>query len=148
MVERGWKTHVRKGEGRGFESARRAIETFRGEASGIGDQILPQFVVVGEDGGARRSCRRWRCTHLVQLSRGDRAIEISQAFEADEFPYFDRGPRPDVLYAGMMEYDGDLRLPSAAIWSHRPSSTEHWASILARRVFPSSRSARPRNSAT
>jgi 2,3-bisphosphoglycerate-independent phosphoglycerate mutase len=44
--------------------------------------------------------------------RGDRAIEISQAFENEDFPHFDRGPRPDVLYAGMMEYDGDLKLPS------------------------------------
>jgi 2,3-bisphosphoglycerate-independent phosphoglycerate mutase len=43
--------------------------------------------------------------------RGDRAIEITAAFEEDDFPYFDRGRRPDVLYAGMMEYDGDLHVP-------------------------------------
>jgi len=109
MVERGWKTHVR-GEGRGFESARRAIETFRGESSGIGDQVLPQFVVIGEDG--KPVGRVVDDDALILFNyRGDRAIEISQAFEADDFPYFDRGPRPDVLYAGMMEYDGDLRLP-------------------------------------
>jgi len=44
--------------------------------------------------------------------RGDRAIEITRAFEAEDFPHFDRGQRPDVLYAGMMQYDGDLRLPT------------------------------------
>ena len=43
--------------------------------------------------------------------RGDRAIEISRAFEAEDFDRFDRGPRPDVFYAGMMEYDGDLKIP-------------------------------------
>jgi 2,3-bisphosphoglycerate-independent phosphoglycerate mutase len=43
--------------------------------------------------------------------RGDRAIEISRAFEDDDFSWFDRGRRPDVLYAGMMEYDGDTHVP-------------------------------------
>jgi 2,3-bisphosphoglycerate-independent phosphoglycerate mutase len=43
--------------------------------------------------------------------RGDRAIEISQAFEEENFTKFDRGPKPDVVYAGMMQYDGDLALP-------------------------------------
>jgi 2,3-bisphosphoglycerate-independent phosphoglycerate mutase len=43
--------------------------------------------------------------------RGDRAIEISQVLEADDFTHFDRGPRPDILFAGMTEYDGDLALP-------------------------------------
>ncbi|MFP6653984.1 MAG: 2,3-bisphosphoglycerate-independent phosphoglycerate mutase, partial [Myxococcota bacterium] len=44
--------------------------------------------------------------------RGDRAIQISQALEEEVLTEFDRGSRPDVLYAGMMEYDGDRRLPS------------------------------------
>jgi 2,3-bisphosphoglycerate-independent phosphoglycerate mutase len=43
--------------------------------------------------------------------RGDRAIEISRAFEDDDFPYFDRKRRPKVVYAGMLEYDGDLHIP-------------------------------------
>jgi len=110
MVERGWKTHVR-GEGRGFSSCRSAIETFRDEARGIGDQMLPQFVVVEKD--SEPLGRIVDGDALVFFNfRGDRAIEITQAFESDGFEHFDRGPRPDVLYAGMMEYDGDLRLPS------------------------------------
>ena len=44
--------------------------------------------------------------------RGDRAIEISRAFEDEVFEPFDRGRRPEVRYAGMMQYDGDLELPS------------------------------------
>jgi len=109
MVERGWQTHVR-GEGRGFASCRRAIETFRDEATGIGDQMLPQFVIV--DGDSVPIGRVEDGDGVVLFNfRGDRAIEISQAFEAEDFPHFDRGPRPDVMYAGMMEYDGDLKLP-------------------------------------
>ncbi len=110
MVERGWKTHVR-GEGRGFESCRCAIETFRGESAGIGDQTLPQFVVVERDGKPLGPVLDGDALVLFNF-RGDRAIEISQAFLSAELPHFDRGPRPEVLYAGMMEYDGDLRLPA------------------------------------
>ena len=43
--------------------------------------------------------------------RGDRALEITEAFEAENFAHFDRGTLPKVLYAGMMEYDGDLHVP-------------------------------------
>ena len=43
--------------------------------------------------------------------RGDRAIEISRAFEDDDLKEFDRSPRPKVCYAGMMQYDGDLKIP-------------------------------------
>jgi 2,3-bisphosphoglycerate-independent phosphoglycerate mutase len=111
MVERGWRTHVR-GEARGFRSCREAVERFREEKPGIGDQMLPEFVVVDGDGVALGPVRDGDALVLFNF-RGDRAIEISQAFEADDFPHFDRGPRPDVLYAGMMEYDGDLKLPSS-----------------------------------
>lgn len=110
MVERGWKTHVR-GEGRGFAKCREAVATFREESSGVGDQMLPQFVVVERDGVPVGRIEDGDAVVFFNF-RGDRAIEISQAFEDDDFPHFDRGPRPDVLYAGMMQYDGDLDLPS------------------------------------
>jgi len=110
MVERGWRTHVR-GEGRGFPSCRQAILTFRDEKPGIGDQMLPDFVVVAADATPIGAMRDADAVVLFNF-RGDRAIEITQAFENDAFPAFDRGVRPDVLYLGMMEYDGDLRLPS------------------------------------
>jgi 2,3-bisphosphoglycerate-independent phosphoglycerate mutase len=45
--------------------------------------------------------------------RGDRAIEISRAFTEPSFSEFDRGRWPRVQYAGMMEYDGDLKIPEA-----------------------------------
>jgi 2,3-bisphosphoglycerate-independent phosphoglycerate mutase len=110
IVERGWRTHV-QGEARGFESCRRAIEVFRDEKPGIGDQMLPEFVVVDRDAAPIGRIVGGDAVVFFNF-RGDRAIEITQTFEADVFPHFDRGVRPDVLYAGMMEYDGDLRLPS------------------------------------
>ncbi len=110
MVEMGWKTHV-KGEGRSFPSARKAIETFREEEKGIGDQNLPAFVVADEKGQPRGPIRDGAAVIFFNF-RGDRAIEITQAFEEENFDKFDRGPRPDVVYAGMMQYDGDLQLPN------------------------------------
>ncbi len=45
--------------------------------------------------------------------RGDRAIEISKAFDSGiEFDKFDKIRSPKVVYAGMLEYDGDLHIPS------------------------------------
>ncbi len=110
MVERGWQTHV-LGKARGFDSCRAAIETFRGEKPGIGDQQLPQFVVVDRDGGPIGAMRDGDAVVLFNF-RGDRAVEISEAFEAERFDPFERGPRPDLLFAGMMEYDGDLKRPA------------------------------------
>ena len=108
MVARGWTIHVR-GEGRRFRSAREAIETYRAETSGIDDQNLPGFVI--EKDGAPRGPVESGDAVINFNFRGDRAIEISRAFEDDDFPHFDRGRRPDVLYAGMMEYDGDTHVP-------------------------------------
>ncbi len=107
QVERGWKIHVH-GEGRQFTSAAEAIETFRGEKKVI-DQDLPGFVIAenGEPVGPVRD----HDSVVFFNFRGDRAIEISRAFEEDDFKAFDRGQRPDVVYAGMLEYDGDLHIP-------------------------------------
>ncbi|MCU0727592.1 MAG: 2,3-bisphosphoglycerate-independent phosphoglycerate mutase, partial [Planctomycetes bacterium] len=108
IVERGWRAHVR-GEGRRFASAREAIEAFRRETPGIIDQFLPELVVAGADGPVG-PVRDGDAVVLFNF-RGDRAIEITRAFDEESFCHFDRGPRPDVVYAGMMEYDGDLHLP-------------------------------------
>jgi 2,3-bisphosphoglycerate-independent phosphoglycerate mutase len=109
MVETGWKTHVR-GEGRTFKSTREAIDTFRAEKAGIGDQNLPAFVIVDEKGEPRGKIVDGAAVIFFNF-RGDRAIEITQAFEQENFTKFERGARPNVVYAGMMQYDGDLRLP-------------------------------------
>ncbi len=108
MVERGWQTHVR-GEGRRFASAREAVQTYYDEDPGVDDQFLPAFVIA-EDGAPLGPIRDGAAVLLFNF-RGDRALEISRAFEDENCTAFDRGPRPDVLFAGMMQYDGDLLLP-------------------------------------
>ena len=109
MVERGWNTHV-LGEGRQFGSAEEAITTYRAEYKVI-DQDLPPFVIA-KDGTPVGTINDGDSVILYNF-RGDRAIEISKAFEAGEdFDKFDRKRVPNVLYAGMLEYDGDLHIPS------------------------------------
>ncbi len=108
MVERGWNTHV-KGEGRQFASAMEAVNTLR-EETGAVDQDLPAFVIA-ENGEPVGKIVDGDSVILYNF-RGDRAIELSMAFDMDEFSYFNRGPKPDVCYAGMLQYDGDLKIPA------------------------------------
>lgn len=104
MVERGWHTHV-LADAPQFGSATQAVQTLREKQPGIIDQDLPPFVVSPpapiQDGDA-----------VVMFNfRGDRAIELSRAFDDEQFDKFDRVRKPDVFYCGMMEYDGDLHVP-------------------------------------
>ncbi|MCL2754332.1 MAG: 2,3-bisphosphoglycerate-independent phosphoglycerate mutase [Oscillospiraceae bacterium] len=108
MIERGWDTHV-KGEGKFFKSAKEAIETFREDTPGIIDQDLPAFIIA-EDGEPVGKIEDGDSVILFNF-RGDRAIEISMAFENENLDKFPRGAKPDVIYAGMLQYDGDLKLP-------------------------------------
>ncbi len=109
MVERGYRTHV-FGEARHFMSTRTAIETLREENEDIGDQDLPAFAIVDERDHYVGPIRDGAAVIFFNF-RGDRAIEISRTFEDETFTAFDRSPRPNVLFAGMMQYDGDLRIP-------------------------------------
>ena len=108
MVELGWKTHV-LGEGRQFASAAEAVETYRAEYKVI-DQDLPPFVIA-ENGSPVGTIEDGDSVIFYNF-RGDRSIEISKAFDGgDEFDKFDRVRKPNVCYAGMLEYDGDLHIP-------------------------------------
>ena len=108
MVKKGWYTHV-LGEGRQFASAHEAIETLRAETGAI-DQDLPPFVVA-KDGKPVGTIEDGDSVVLFNF-RGDRAIELSRAFDEEDFKEFDRKRYPKVEYAGMMEYDGDLHIPA------------------------------------
>jgi 2,3-bisphosphoglycerate-independent phosphoglycerate mutase len=108
VVENGWKAHV-QGVGRHFASAAEAVRTYYREDDTITDQYMPSFVVAADgipvgpivDGDGV----------ILFNFRGDRAIEISRAFEEEELSEFPRGPKPQVFYAGMMQYDGDALIP-------------------------------------
>lgn len=108
MVELGWQIHV-LGEGRQFATAKEAIETLRDETKAI-DQDLPPFVIAknGEPVGTINDG-----DSVVFFNfRGDRALELTRAFEDETFTHFDRKRHPQVCYAGMLQYDGDLKLPT------------------------------------
>ena len=109
MVEKGWHIHV-LGEGPRFASAAEAIKALRDQNPGVIDQDLPPFVIADDDGPV--GTINDGDSVVFFNFRGDRAIEISRAFEEDDFDVFDRVRRPKVVYAGMLEYDGDLHIPS------------------------------------
>ena len=109
MVERGWQTHV-LGEGRQFASAEEAVNTYRAE-TGVIDQDLPAFVIA-KDGKPVGTVEDGDSFIFFNF-RGDRSLEISRTFdEGETFDKFDRVRHPKVVYAGMLEYDGDLHIPS------------------------------------
>ncbi|MCE5256454.1 MAG: 2,3-bisphosphoglycerate-independent phosphoglycerate mutase [Spirochaetaceae bacterium] len=109
MVERGWNCHV-KGIGRRFKSAQEAIETYRRENPQVIDQDIHEFVVFDEKGPVGPI--QDGDSVVFFNFRGDRALEITRAFEEENFSKFDRGTKPKVFYAGMMQYDGDLGIPA------------------------------------
>jgi len=109
IVKRGWDAHVH-GVGRPFRSASEAVQTYYDENPKIIDQYLDSFVIVSDDNKPVGAIRDGDAVVFFNF-RGDRAIEISMAFDNGDFSAFDRGGVPDVLYAGMLEYDGDLHVP-------------------------------------
>jgi 2,3-bisphosphoglycerate-independent phosphoglycerate mutase len=108
MVERGYRCHV-LGEGTAVESASAAIRQAY-EASDVDDQYLPAFVVHEEGQPVGRMADG--DTVLFFNFRGDRALEISRVLGDPDFDVFDVSLRPDLTFAGMMEYDGDLKIPT------------------------------------
>ncbi|MBQ8848849.1 MAG: 2,3-bisphosphoglycerate-independent phosphoglycerate mutase [Clostridia bacterium] len=128
MVDRGWQTHV-LGEGRTFASAAEAVNTYREELKVI-DQDLPPFVIA-EDGKPVGTINDGDSVIFYNF-RGDRSIEISKAFDAPEgaFDKFDRKRVPSVVYAGMLEYDGDLHIPQRYLVSP-PEITNTMSEYLA-----------------
>ena len=124
IVERGWQAHV-LGTARAFSSAQEAIETLRAEQPRLSDQRLGAFTIC-DDNGAVGPVENGDAVVLFNF-RGDRAIEISQAFtEGTTFQGFDRVRVPNVYFAGMMLYDGDLAIPENYLVS--PETVENTVS--------------------
>lgn len=128
MVERGWNTHV-MGEGRYFTTAQSAIETYRNETGCI-DQDLPSFVIADENGPV--GTIEDGDSVIFYNFRGDRALEISRAFEDASLNTFERKRLPKVCYAGMLQYDGDLGIPSRFL-VEPPAISNTMGELLAKR---------------
>jgi len=108
IVEKGWQAHV-LGVGRGFASACDAIQTYYDEDPEMTDQYMDSFVV--ERNGTAVGCIEDGDAVILFNFRGDRAIELSKAFDDQDFDGFDRKRRPEVFFAGIMQYDGDAMVP-------------------------------------
>lgn len=111
MVRRGYNCHTH-GQGQGFACAADAVAAMY-ESTGKGDQYLPAFVIE-KDGSPVGKMSDGDAVILFNF-RGDRAIEISLAYERDDFDKFDRtefGSHPTLFYAGMLQYDGDDLVPN------------------------------------
>jgi 2,3-bisphosphoglycerate-independent phosphoglycerate mutase len=108
-IETGWRIHVQGQSENQFPSIRDAIEHFRKQNPEIIDQDIPGFVIIrnGEAVGRIEDQHALIFTNF----RGDRATEFSQAVLADDFPYFERYRCPEVLFAGMTQYDQDNQIP-------------------------------------
>ena len=107
IVERGYQAHI-LGEGRAFPSLLNAVETLRREKNYY-DQDLPPFVI--HENNKPIGTVEENDSFIFFNFRGDRAIEISRALTEQNFKAFPRIRFPKIYYAGMMQYDGDLKLP-------------------------------------
>jgi 2,3-bisphosphoglycerate-independent phosphoglycerate mutase len=107
VVERGYCAHV-LGEGRFFPSLRSAVETLR-EEQGCYDQDLPAFVIAQNEQPLGPVLNG--DSFIFFNFRGDRALQISRALTEKNFSHFERKRFPEILYAGLTQYDGDLKLP-------------------------------------
>ena len=109
IVQRGWQAHV-LGDARFFSSAQEAVQTYYDEDPSITDQYLPSFVIAKDNQPIGKIVDH--DSVLISNFRGDRVIELSTAFEQETFPHFDRQYHPNVVFAGMTQYDGDTHIPS------------------------------------
>ncbi|KAG6385195.1 hypothetical protein SASPL_154023 [Salvia splendens] len=110
VVKRGWDAQVLGEAPYKFKNAVEAVKKLR-EIPNISDQYLPPFVIVDDseksvgpivDGDA-----------VVTLNfRADRMVMLASALEYEKFDKFDRVRFPKIRYAGMLQYDGELKLPN------------------------------------
>ncbi len=110
MVERGWKAHVLGIGEASFPSLTAAIMAFRADPK-MTDQYFPSFVITDRSGKPVAPIEDGDSVIMFNF-RGDRAIEICRAFTEANFTEFDRQRVPQIFFAGMMQYDGDLKIPA------------------------------------
>jgi 2,3-bisphosphoglycerate-independent phosphoglycerate mutase len=113
IVKRGWDAHVLGEAPHKFKDAETAIKTLRNDAGEkpVSDQWLEPFVIVDDSGVPVGTVEDGDAVVIFNF-RADRVIELSKALEYENFTSFDRVRWPKVKFAGMMQYDGDLKLPT------------------------------------
>ncbi|EOY02252.1 Phosphoglycerate mutase, 2,3-bisphosphoglycerate-independent [Theobroma cacao] len=93
-----------------FRNAVEAVKKLR-EHPNANDQYFQPFVVVDENGKAVDPIVDGDAVVTFNF-RADRMVMLARALEYHDFDKFDRVPFPKIHYAGMLQYDGELKLPS------------------------------------
>uniref|UniRef100_A0A0E0L3Y0 phosphoglycerate mutase (2,3-diphosphoglycerate-independent) n=1 Tax=Oryza punctata TaxID=4537 RepID=A0A0E0L3Y0_ORYPU len=110
VVKRGWDAQVLGEAPHKFQNAVEAVKTLRAETK-ANDQYLPPFVIVDDSDKAVGPIVDGDAVVTFNF-RADRMVMIAKALEYEDFDKFDRVRVPKIRYAGMLQYDGELKLPS------------------------------------
>ncbi|XP_068668077.1 2,3-bisphosphoglycerate-independent phosphoglycerate mutase [Aristolochia californica] len=110
VVKRGWDAQVLGEAPYKFRSAVEAVKKLREDPKN-NDQYLPPFVIVDEEGKPVGPIVDGDAVVTLNF-RADRMVMIAKALEYANFDKFDRVRVPKIRYAGMLQYDGELMLPS------------------------------------
>uniref|UniRef100_A0ACD5T9K0 Uncharacterized protein n=1 Tax=Avena sativa TaxID=4498 RepID=A0ACD5T9K0_AVESA len=110
VVKRGWDAQVLGEAPYKFKSALEAVKTLRAEPK-ANDQYLPPFVIVDESGKSVGPIVDGDAVVTFNF-RADRMVMLAKALEFADFDKFDRVRVPKIKYAGMLQYDGELKLPN------------------------------------
>ncbi|KAJ1686617.1 hypothetical protein LUZ63_018007 [Rhynchospora breviuscula] len=110
VVKRGWDAQVLGEAPHKFQNAVEAVKKLR-ELPKMNDQYLPPFVIVDESGNPVGPILDGDAVVTFNF-RADRMVMIAKALEYEDFDKFDRVRFPKIRYAGMLQYDGELKLPS------------------------------------
>ncbi|XP_006644904.1 2,3-bisphosphoglycerate-independent phosphoglycerate mutase [Oryza brachyantha] len=110
VVKRGWDAQVLGEAPYKFKNAIEAVKTLRAETK-TNDQYLPPFVIVDESGKSVGPVVDGDAVVTFNF-RADRMVMLAKALEYADFDKFDRVRVPKIRYAGMLQYDGELKLPS------------------------------------
>ncbi|KAG6745459.1 2,3-bisphosphoglycerate-independent phosphoglycerate mutase [Populus alba x Populus x berolinensis] len=110
VVKRGWDAQVLGEAPYKFRNAVEAVKKLREEPK-ANDQYLPPFVIVDESGNPVGTIKDGDAVVTFNF-RADRMTMLAKALEYEDFDKFDRVRVPKIHYAGMLQYDGELKLPS------------------------------------
>ncbi|KAL6554428.1 Phosphoglucomutase-1 [Orobanche minor] len=110
VVKRGWDAQVLGDAPHKFKNPVEAVKKLR-EIPNTSDQYLPPFVIVDDNGKAVGPIVDGDAVVTINF-RADRMVMLAKALEYEDFDKFDRVRFPKIRYAGMLQYDGELKLPS------------------------------------
>ncbi|XP_065854086.1 2,3-bisphosphoglycerate-independent phosphoglycerate mutase [Euphorbia lathyris] len=110
VVKRGWDAQVLGEAPHKFKDAVEAVKKLR-EYPKANDQYLPPFVIVDDSGKPVGPIVDGDAVVTFNF-RADRMTMLAKALEYEDFDKFDRVRFPKIRYAGMLQYDGELKLPN------------------------------------